>query len=42
MGENRLPNRALRSDGDIVSHCLHAWNTLIDRSNQLARTLARN
>ena len=31
MRDNWLSNRIFRSDDDIVGHCCHAWNKLIDR-----------
>jgi hypothetical protein len=32
MRQNWLSNRIFKSFDDIVDHCCHAWNTLIDQS----------
>ena len=31
MRDNWLGNRVFKSYADILDHCCHAWNTLIDR-----------
>lgn len=31
MRENWLSNRVFKSYDDIVDHCCHAWNKLVDR-----------
>lgn len=31
MRDNWLSNRIFTSDEDILDHCCHAWNTLIDQ-----------
>ena len=31
MRQNWLSNRIFKSFDDIVDHCCHAWNTLIDQ-----------
>jgi transposase len=31
MRDNRLSNRIFTSYEDIIDHCCHAWNTLIDQ-----------
>jgi transposase len=31
MRDNWLSNRIFKSYDDIVDHCCHAWNTLVDR-----------
>ena len=31
MRDNRLSNRVFKSHNDIVDHCCHAWNNLVDQ-----------
>jgi hypothetical protein len=31
MRDNWLSNRVFKSDEDILDHCCHAWNKLIDQ-----------
>ena len=31
MRDNRLSNRIFKSYDDVVDHCCHAWNTLVQQ-----------
>jgi hypothetical protein len=35
MRDNWLGNRTFTSYADILDHCCHAWNTLIDRPGRI-------
>ena len=40
--DNRLSNRVFRSHDDIVDHCCHAWNTLIEQPWRIMSIGLRN
>jgi hypothetical protein len=35
MRDNWLSNRIFRNHNDIVDHCCHAWNTLVDQPSRI-------